>query len=93
MSNNLLDVHAKSYQPSDIVYQMRGKEEYEEYQMKQQYNMAKATLDETFAVWQKEQYMRRKRFINQNGLEVALEKGYNVPFWQWWLAKLVAENS
>ena len=93
MNNTPLDASSKSFHPSEILYQMRNKEDYEDFQMKQQYKMAKVTLDEAFAIWQKEQYVRRKRFINQNGLEVALEKGYNVPFWQWWLNRLNTNNT
>ena len=61
--------------------------------MNVQYNLAQASLDEAFGTWKKEQLLRRKRYIQQCGLEVAVEKGYNVPFWQWWLSKLVTENS
>lgn len=95
--NNKLDIRAQPFQQqqstSDIINQMSNKEEYEQLQMKQQYNLAKVSLDEAFSVWQKEQFLRRKRFINQHGLEIALEKGYNVPFWQWWMNRLHANNT
>ena len=81
------------FQPSNVFSMMQNKEEFEQYQMRNQYNMAKVTLDEAFATWQKEQLIRRRRFVNQHGLDVALEKGYHIPFWQWWMSKLNSNNN
>lgn len=76
-----------------ILNKMEQKENYEDYMMKSQYNLAKASLDEAYSAWRKEQLMRRKRYIQQNGLNAALEKGYHVPFWQWWMTKLLENVS
>ena len=77
---------------ADILGKLQEKEQFEEYMMKNQYNLAKASLDENFSIWKKEQLMRRKRYIQQHGVNVALEKGYHVPFWQWWMNRLLLEN-
>lgn len=74
-----------------LLQQLEEKEQYEAYMMKMQHSMALASVEEAFAIWKKEQLQRRKRFIQQHGVTVTLEKGYNVPFWQWWMSKL-SEN-
>lgn len=74
-----------------LLQQLEEKEHYETYIMKTQHSMALASIEEAFAIWKKEQLQRRKRFIQQHGVAVTLEKGYHVPFWQWWMAKL-SEN-
>lgn len=76
----------------DVLKRMDEKEQFELYQMNAQHHMAIASLDEAFALWKKEQFYRRRRYIQQYGLANALESGYHVPFWQWWIGKLVSEN-
>ena len=77
----------------DALRMLAEKETFEQYAMKSQYSIALASLDEAFATWQKEQLFRRRRFIQQNGVQVTIDKGYHVPFWQWWMNKLLPENS
>lgn len=78
---------------TQLLKALEEKEQYEAYLMTNQHNLAIATLDEAFAMWKKEQLHRRKRFTNQNGLAATLEKGYHIPFWQWWMNKLMSEQS
>ena len=77
----------------DALRMLAEKEAFEQYAMKSQYRVALASLDEAFATWQKEQLFRRRRFIQQHGVQVAIDKGYHVPFWQWWMNKLLLENT
>ena len=76
-----------------VLNKMEEKECYENYLMNYQHQIAMATLNEAFNTWKKEQLLRRKRFIEKQGMNVALEKGYHVPFWQWWMNKLLVENN
>ena len=84
---------SSDYSVEDTLRMLAEKEAFEEYNKRSQYKMALASLDEAYGTWQKEQLFRRRRFIQQNGVQATIEKGYNVPFWQWWMNKLLAENS
>ena len=78
---------------SDLLNKLEEKEQFEMYSMVNQHRMASATLDEAFAQWKKDQLQRRKRFIQTNGIQATLERGYHIPFWQWWMNKLSSEHS
>lgn len=77
----------------NTLKRMEEKELFEKYSMNNQKELAIATLEEEFAAWKKDQFYRRKRFVQQHGLQAALEKGYHVPFWQWWMNKLLLEHA
>ena len=74
---------------AETLNKMEEKECYENYLMNCQHQIAMSTLNEAFNAWKKEQLLRRKRFIEKQGMYVALAKGYHVPFWQWWMSKLL----
>ena len=77
---------------STLLQQLEEKEHFEKYAMHNQKEMAIASMEEAFALWKKEQLFRRRRYIQQHGVQAAVEKGYHVPFWQWWINKLLIEN-
>jgi len=84
---------SQSFDLTETLTKMEEKECYENYLMNYQHQIAVSTLNEAFNAWKKEQLLRRKRFIEKHGMNVALEKGYHVPFWQWWMNKLLVENN
>ena len=76
----------------ESLKKLEAKETIEEYMMNRQFLQSKAALEEAFASYRREQYQRRKRYMQRNGIEDTIQHGYNIPFWSWWMNQLISSS-